>query len=192
MQRLTKCGIVSTLLLMAPLLLNAADVPRKATDFAIQTGPGKYIWLSDYAGKTAILTFILTSCPHCQFTTGILNGIQKDYAGRGVEVVESAIEPMSSLHIPDFVKKLGVLFPVGYNEQSYAAKFLGRGETEPMLMPQMVFIDAKGMIRAQYSGDDPGLAEGIQEATLRNKLDEILKGQAAVRPPARKTPAKTP
>ena len=65
-----------------------------------------------------MLAFILTDCSHCQFTTGLLKGIQKDYAPKGVEVLESAIETMSALHIPDFVKKMGVTFPVGYNEQN--------------------------------------------------------------------------
>ena len=113
------------------LSLVAAEVPRKAEDFALQTGPGKYIWLSDYAGKTVILAFILTTCSHCQFTTGILNKMQKDYAGRGVEIIESAIEPMSSLNIPAFVQKLAVKFPVGYNQQTYAAKFLASRRTIP-------------------------------------------------------------
>ena len=67
-------------------------VPRPAGDIGIQTGPGQYIWLSQYEGKTCILAFILTTCPHCQFTTGILNRIQKDYADRGVQVIESAVE----------------------------------------------------------------------------------------------------
>ena len=62
----------------------------------------------------------------------------------GVQVIESAIEPMSSLHIPAFVQKMGITFPVGYDEQTYASKFLGRAEDEPMLMPQVVFIDRKG------------------------------------------------
>jgi peroxiredoxin len=182
----TLAAFMAASLLLSSFLCGAGEVPRKATDFAIQTAPGKYLWLSDYAGKTVILAFILTTCPHCQFTTGILSKIQKDYADRGVVVLESAIEPMSSLHIPEFVQKMGVSFPVGYNEQSYAGKFLGSAENEPMLMPQVVFIDAKGMIRAQYSGDDPGFVNGIQETTLRGKLDEILKGQFAVRPTARK------
>jgi thiol-disulfide isomerase/thioredoxin len=172
--------------LISVCVVFAGDVPRKATDFAIQTGQDKYIWLNEYAGKTVIVAVILTTCPHCQFTTGILNQIQKDYASRGVQVIATAIEPMSSLHIPDFVKKLGVIFPVGYDEQNYAGKFLGKEENEPMLMPQLVFIDGKGMIRAQFSGEDPALANGIQEATLRGKLDEILKGQTAVKPSARK------
>ena len=60
----------------------AGEIPRKAIDCAVQTGPSKYIWLNEYAGKTVILAFILTDCPHCQFTTGILNKVQKDYAIR--------------------------------------------------------------------------------------------------------------
>src|ERR1700679_3649707 len=117
--------------LISVCLASAAGVPRKATDFAIQTGQDKYTWLNEYAGKTVIVAVILTTCPHCQFTTGILNQIQKDYASRGVQVIPTAIEPMSSLHIPDFVKKLGVIFPVGYDEQNYAGKFLGKEENEP-------------------------------------------------------------
>ena len=165
-----------------------------ATDFAIQTAPEKYIWLSDQAGKTVVIAFILTTCPHCQYTTGILNKIHKDYAGRNVVVFESAIEPMSSLHIADFVKKLGVNFPVGYNEQNYVLKFLGKEENTPMLMPQVVIVDPKGMVRAQYGADDLTFSESIQETTLRDKLDEITKGQAAAKPPVpsvNKSPVKT-
>ena len=178
--------------LCASLLAAAAELPRKATDFAIQTGPDKYTWLSDLSGKTVVMAFILNTCPHCQFTTGILNRIHKDYADKGVVVLESAIEPMSSLHIPDFVKKLGVTFPVGYNEQNYAGKFLGKEENAPMMMPQVVMIDSKGMVRAQFAGDDTIFAEGIQETTLRDTLDGILKGQAAPKQPANKAPAKAP
>lgn len=121
--------LLSSLLCVAAINAFAADVPRKAPDYAIQTGPEKYIWLSDYAGKTVVLGFILTTCPHCQFTTGILTKLEKEYAPKGVVFLESAIEPMSSLHIADFKKQLNVDFPVGYNEQSYAATFLERART---------------------------------------------------------------
>jgi hypothetical protein len=124
------------------------------------------------------LAFILTTCPHCQFTTGILTKLEKEYAPKGVVFLESAIEPMSSLHIPDFKKQLNVTFPVGYNEQSYAAKFLGAGPDDPMLMPQMVIVDAKGMIAAQFSGDEPGFARPEQEATIRAAIDKAM-GQGA-------------
>ena len=168
-------------------LAEEPKVPRPAGDIGIQTGPGQYIWLSQYSGKTCILAFILTTCPHCQFTTGILNRIQKDYAGRGVQVIESAVEPMSALHIPDFVKKMGTVFPVGYNEESYVAKFLGLPETAPMLFPSIVMVDAKGILRVQYSPDDTRLNNATQEKTLREDLEKTIKeGQTPVKAPARK------
>ncbi len=168
-------------------LAQEPKVPRPATDIGIQIGPEKYVWLSQYSGKTCLLAFVLTTCPHCQFTTGILNRIQKDYAGRGVQIIESALEPMSSLHIPDFEKKLGTVFPVGYNEQNYVARFLGLPENDPMLVPQIVMVDSKGVIRVQYAPEAPGLRDDIQEKTLRDDLEKTIKeGQAPVKAPARK------
>jgi hypothetical protein len=55
---------------------------------------------------------------------------------------------MSSLHIPDLVAKFKTTFPVGYNEQTYAAKFFGHPENDP----QIVFLDRTGVIRAQICG----------------------------------------
>ena len=182
--------VFAVLAAAAVFQVRAADLPRPAPEFAVQTGPGKYIWVADYSGKTLVLAFILTDCSHCQFTTGLLKGIQKDYASKGVEFLESAIETMSALHIFDFVKKMGVTFPVGYNDQSYAAKFLGLPEKEPMLAPQLVFIDRHGIIRRQFAGDDAGLANAIQDRTLRAALDETLKQGAAPAPTKTQTQTK--
>jgi len=150
-------------------------VPRKASDIGIQIGTDQYRWLSESSGKTCIVAFILTTCPHCQFTVGLLNKIQRDYADKGVQVIASAIEPMASLHIPEFRSKLQVQFPVGYNEQSYVQKFLGRPDNDPMFMPQLAFVDRNGIIRAQYAGDDPALAKDIQEKSLREALERTMK-----------------
>jgi peroxiredoxin len=185
MKRLCIVALFSTVLFAA-----GPEIPRKAPEFAIQTGPEKYIWLNQFAGKTVVLVFILTDCSHCQFTARLLNEIQKDYADRGVQVVASAIDTMSALHIPDFVAKFKTAFPVGYNEGNYAAKFLGYPENDPMLMPQIAFIDRNGAIRAQFAGDDTRLLTDVQDKTLRETLDETIKdaqpaqkkGQAATRP----------
>jgi len=166
-----------TLLCVTALSLIAQEpqVPRKAGDIGIQIAPEKYLWLSQYSGKTCVLAFILTSCPHCQFTTGILNKIQKDYAGKDVQILASAIEPMSAVNIPAFVKAFNPAFPVGYNEQSYVAKFLGHAPAEPLLMPQLAFVDRNGIVRVQYAGDDPALKNDIQEKSLRDALEKTIK-----------------
>lgn len=166
------------LLILATLTATFAAepvVPRKAPPLGIQMGPEKYTWLSEYSGRTCVVAFILTTCSHCQFTTGVLNRIQKDYTAQGVQIIASAIEPMSSLNIPDFRKKFTPEFPVGYNEQEYAAKFLGYAETDPMIVPQIVIVDKAGMIRAQIGGDAKEMLAETQEKNLRAALDQVLR-----------------
>jgi peroxiredoxin len=160
------------------------QVPRKAMEFGIQTGPGKYTWLSEYAGKTCVVAFIFTTCPHCQFTTGILNKLQADYAARGVQIIESAVEPMAALHIPDFEKTFHPAFPVGYNDQRYVARFLGFSEDSPLMFPSIAFIDRHGIIRVEFAGDDKPMSKDVQEKNLREALEKTIKeGQAPLRTP---------
>ena len=164
-------------LLFTAILLSAQTpaVPRKAPDLAIQTSQEKFLWLSEYAGKTRLVAVIMTTCPHCQYTTGILNKIQKDYAARGLQIVASAIEPMSSLHVDDFKKQFSPQFPIGYNDQKYVMKFLGLGENDPMFVPQLVLVDKAGTVRAQLTGDDPRMEKETQEKNLRELIEKVLK-----------------
>lgn len=166
----------SALFLFA-LLLQAQQpaTPHKAPDLAIQVAEDKFIWLSEYSGKTRLVAVFMTTCPHCQYTTGILNKLQKEYAARGVQVLATAIEAMSSLHVADFKKQFQTQYPVGYNDQKYVAKFLGLPENDPMFVPQLVFVDKNGMVRAQFTGESPAMEKDVQEKNLRETLDKILK-----------------
>lgn len=150
-------------------------VPRKMENIGIQVGPDKYLWLSDYSGKTLIVAAILTTCPHCQYTTGILSRIAKDYAGKDVQILATAVEPMSSLNIPDFKKKYLPEFPIGYNDQNYVAKFLGLPPDTPLFFPQVVFIDRNGIVRAQFTGGDKPMEKEVQEKNLRETLEKTIK-----------------
>lgn len=178
------------LLLLASLAFSAeVPPPRKAPDFAIQTGQDKFLWINQYPGKTLICAFILTYCSHCQKTTGILNGIQTDYASQ-VQILSSAIEDMSSLHIADFEKQFHPAFPVGYNDRRYVMKFLDLPENDNIMMPTLVFIDKKGMIRTIVQGDDQVFLND-QNKNLREILDRTIKeGQTASQPSARKVSKK--
>ncbi len=164
-------------LLLFALVLPAqqAPIPRKAFDLAIQVGEDKFTFLSEYSGKTRIVAVFMTTCPHCQYTTGILNKLQKEYAGRGVQILSTAIEAMSSLHVADFKKQFQTQYPVGYNDQKYVMKFLGLPENDPLFVPQLVFVDKNGMVRAQFTGDSPEMEKTIQEKSLRETLEKILK-----------------
>ena len=174
MIRVLSVLVFASTALFAQTAASTPKIPRPAGNFAIQTAPEKYTWLSEFQGKTCLLAIIETTCPHCQFTTGILNKIQSEYAAKGVTVIASAIEPMSSLHIPNFRMQFQPKFTVGYNEEPYVAKFLGLPENAPFFVPQIVIIDKAGVIRAHLTGDSPEMVQDSQEKNMRALLDKVL------------------
>jgi peroxiredoxin len=167
--------ICAILLCLASTLM-AADVPRPSPDFAINLNDGTQIHMSQYQGKVVVLAFILTYCSHCQVTVQTLSRLQKEYGPQGLQVVASAIDPMSSMKVPDFIKQFQPGFPVGFNEHSAAIEYLQHPIMYRLMMPQLVFIDRKGTIRAQHSGDDETFFnQATQEKNLRDAIEPLLK-----------------
>lgn len=157
----------------------AADVPRPSPEFAISMMGGKQILVSQYRGKVVALAFILTTCPHCQKTVGYLSAMQREYGPRGFQVLASAIEDMAAMNLPDFIKRFQPPFPVGFNDRNPVLEYLHHPAMFRLMMPQLVFIDRTGMIRAQYSGEDKFFADD-QEKNLREQIESLLKeGQSA-------------
>ena len=172
--------------------LQAANLPRKAPEFAVSLTGGKQVLLSQYRGKVVAMLFILTYCPHCQKTVGALSKLQNELGPRGFQVVGSAIEDMAAMAVPDFIKRFNPPFPVGFNERDPVLQFLQHPPMMRLLMPQLVFIDNQGNIRAQYTGDDTFLAEADMERNLRAKVLELLNegGPAQKKAPTRGAPKK--
>ena len=162
----------------AGAIANAAELPRPSPDFAVNMIGGQQIQLSQYKGKVCVLAFILTTCPHCQKTVGILSTLQNEYGPRGFQVVASAIEDMAAMNVPDFVKRFQPPFPVGFNNQNAVQDYLQHPVILRLLMPQVVFIDRQGTIRAQYAGDDTFFADD-QEKHLRDHIEALLKAAPA-------------
>ena len=153
----------------------------------VMTEPScKPVALSQYRGKVVALIFILTTCPHCQKTIGLLAKQQNEFGPSGLQVVASAVDTTAALAVPNFIKTFNPPFPVGYNTDSNAVlDYLQHPRMVVPYMPLLVFIDRQGVIRAQYEGHDPFMDEASQEANLRAKITELLKAGE----PPRKTPA---
>src|SRR5580658_2339978 len=161
---------------LAATMAGAADVPRPTPDFEIGMNTGDAIKLSQYKGKVCVLAFILTTCPHCQKTVGFLSGMQKEYGPQGLQVVASAVDDMGKMNVPDFITRFRPAFPVGFNALSDAQGYLQHPVMFRMFMPQLVFIDRKGNIRAQYAGDDKFITEEAnQEKNIRDQIEALLK-----------------
>ena len=164
-------------LMLFGVLAPAATVPRPAPEFRIDLAGGKTASLSQYKGKTVALIFILTYCPHCQKIVSLLTEDQNQYGPRGFQVLASAIEDGAAAAVPGFVKKFNPPFPVGSNGRVPVLDFLQHPIAERLIMPQLVFIDREGAIRAQYSGDHPFLDEVQADKNLRRTIEQLLSGK---------------
>ena len=141
-----------TIALSAP----AASVPRPSPDFVMQRGSAGSIQLSHFRGKIVALVFGQTTCDHCQTLARTLKVIQKDYAARNVQVVECSFEPDIASNYPKFLKELAPNFATGYTTGVVVRKYLQWNDKTdgPLMVPYMIFIDAGGIIRGDFSGKD--------------------------------------
>jgi peroxiredoxin len=171
-----RTSTLATLALFAgslwPAVLPAAEIPRAAPDLAIPLPNGKQVKISDYRGKVLCLAFILTTCPHCQKTTQLLDGIYKDLAPKGFEVVEAALN--QNPDIPSFVSQFGAPFPVGTAGVQQALDYVQWPKDKRPLVPFVVFIDRKGVIRSQYTGVDESFFDAQQEQHMRDEALKLL------------------
>jgi peroxiredoxin len=176
--------IIATFTLAAGSLW-AAEIPRQAPDFAIQLTNGKQVKVSDYRGKVLGLTFILTTCPHCQKTTQLWDNMYPELAPKGLAVVEAAIN--ENPDIPSFISQFKVPFPVGTAGVLAALDFMEWPKDKRPLVPFLVFIDRKGVIRAQYTGVDEAFFDAQQEQHMRDEVEKLLSEGGSKAKPAHKT-----
>lgn len=154
--------------------LRAADVPRPAPPLQFVSHTGEMIRLSDLKGKVVILEFLLTHCPGCKNSAGILAKIQSEYGARGVQVLGLAIDDGAGPKIPQFIRETGANFPIGVYSNDKAHEYLQVSVMSRMMMPQVVMIDRQGVIREQHSGDDPWMSPAIEDMNIRKALAKLL------------------
>jgi peroxiredoxin len=175
--------IIGTILLAAGSLW-AAEIPRQSPDFSIQLPDGKQVKVSDYRGKVLCLTFILTTCPHCQKTTQLWDNIYPELAPKGLAVVEAALN--DNPNIGSFVSQFKVPFPVGAAGVMPALDYIQWPKDKRPLVPFLVFIDRNGVIRAQYTGADEAFFDNQQEQHMREQAEKLLNEGAGNAKPAHK------
>jgi len=161
---------------MTVITSGAASLPRKAADLQIQMNGAKPIELSQYRGKPVVLAFILTTCPHCQYTTGLLVKLQTEFVSKGLQVIECAMNDGAAADVPNFIKRFQTNFPVGYStDQVGVLSFLQHPQTAIPHMPMLAFIDRHGVIREQYQGIGELLSdEAGQEENLRVEIGRLI------------------
>jgi peroxiredoxin len=159
-------------------LFAAPPVLHKAGEFTITEASGESTLLSSHRGKVVIVQFLYTTCVHCQETARMLTKLHSEFGGRGLDVIGVAFNPEAQGRpevVTSFTKANSVGFPVGTAAPDSVLSYLGVSLAERFLVPQIVVIDRKGMLRAKSQA--AGSPELQDEAYLRTLVDGLLKSK---------------
>ena len=95
-----------------------------------------------------------------------------ELAPKGFRVVEGAIN--ADPDVPGFIQRFMPAFPVGIADSSAAREYMQLPPMERSFVPFMVFIDRKGMIRAQYTGSDQNFFGDKMADNIRAEAEKLL------------------
>jgi len=170
---------------MAAATLIAAEVPRPAPDFTVRMANGKDFKLSDHKGKVIVLEFLLTTCPHCQRASQVMNKVNRELGPQGMQPIGVAVNDMANMLVEDYARQFNLDFPVGWSLREPVISFLQHPVMLMMSFPNLVIIDRQGQIRHQFPGGDPFFQN--EEKNLRDVLIPLLKEPAPRKTAPRKT-----
>ena len=172
---------------MALMPVMGAQVPRQAPEFAIQMPqPSGQNLLSQYKGKVVCIEFLYTTCPHCQTASQLMSRLQTEYGPKGFQALGVAFNDMSHMLVRDFVRDFKVNYPIGYSTREPVHSFLQNDPKHSLHVPQMVFIDRKGVIRHQSLPQAD--SQTSTEPFMRKMIETLLKEPAAATPTKRSKP----
>jgi peroxiredoxin len=178
---------------LAATSLVAADIPRPARSMVFPAAMGATIDIAKYKGKALCIEFLLTTCPHCQKTARILQSMRDELGVKGFEVVGVATNTGDPSVVEAFRRQFGITFPVGWaTDRDRVHEFLQHPVMLNLYMPQLVFIDRFGSIRAQYPGGDKFFEEATQARNIRAEIEKLLVAKQVTTAPAKPAPAPKP
>lgn len=178
---LRNTSLIAGLVIAVSLLFaEGADLPRKAPELAFTVPEHGDELLSQTRGKVVALEFILTTCPHCQAASKLMSQLQREYGSRGFQALDIAINGVDEGRTPAqanelvqaFASTYQVAFPVGWTPRDQMLAFTGFSVMNRFVVPQLVIIDRKGMIR--YQTPPLGDSAAMQEATIRQRIEGLL------------------
>ncbi|MEP7366516.1 MAG: TlpA disulfide reductase family protein [Acidobacteriota bacterium] len=160
---------------LASSVAAAMTTPQPAPPLAFRLADQKTtIDLSHYKGKVVVLEFLLTTCPHCQRCSSIMQKLYQEFGSKDVQMLGCAVNDMSHMLIAEYSQKLSLTFPVGYGSRELSHQFLQHPFMKTMYMPQLVIIDRKGIVRFHHPGEDQAFYAS-EEENMRKDIALLVK-----------------
>ena len=175
--------IASISLVSSSILAAQAPSARKAPELAFHLPAEGNRLLSQYRGKVVAIEFILTTCPHCQAAAKANSKLYADYAAKGFQMIDLAInaydnggtDQTAPSLVQAFASTYGAAFPVGWVNRDQMLSFMNFSIMDRMVVPQIALIDRKGNIQYQTpAGSGPEWEKVMNESSLRTHIEELL------------------
>jgi len=164
--------ILLTLLCVAALM--SAKTPRPLANLTFATPPGiKPVKLSAYAGQVLVIAVFSTQCEACVTAVTYLDRLQKEYQGKGVQMLGASADVGSISMIGPFIQRYKVSIPLGVLTEAEAQRLTDSGPTDHLMVPAFLFVDKKGQVRYQYPGDHNFFKDG--DKNTRGIIEALLK-----------------
>jgi thiol-disulfide isomerase/thioredoxin len=138
---------ICIVILLVALPLSTLGQNNKAQALALKDLRGRTLKVSDYQGKVVILNFWASWCPPCRAEMPNLIKWQREYRGRGLQVVGITYPPYELREVRQFTRKLKVNYPVTIGTEE-TRKLFFQGDT----LPLTIVIDREGIIREVIEG----------------------------------------
>jgi peroxiredoxin len=166
----------------APLV--GVTLPRPALWKSYPAPGGQKIDLAAYKGKVIALEFLLTTCPACQRCARAVQRMYMEYGSKGFQAIGLAANQPASMLVPKFITDHGLTFPIGWATEPEYREYLELSVMTRATFPQLLFIDKKGTIRAQYNGSDPFFSD--EDKNMKAQITALLaEGAGAPKPAGR-------
>ncbi|MFH2201567.1 MAG: TlpA disulfide reductase family protein [Elusimicrobiota bacterium] len=143
-----------------------AGLGEPAPEFALKDLTGRIVRLADFKGKVVLIDFWATYCLPCRDAIPELQALHDKHQAEGFAVIGISVDAYAG-HVPDFVRELGVKYPVVLDPEQETARSFGFSQ-----LPTTFLVDRSGRIRRKWLGYDPAIAEEIHRevaAALQDK-----------------------
>jgi peroxiredoxin len=133
------------------------EASARAINFKLEDLNGKSHTLSDYKGKTVLLIFFATWCPHCRAEMPSLQKLYKSWDNKKFVLLAVSLGE-SKEKVKDFADKNGYTFPILLDTDKKVGKnYKVRG------IPVAFLIDEKGNVITKEVGKREWTIELIQD-----------------------------
>ena len=124
-----------------------AGAQTQAPPLTLKNTRGARVNLANYKGKIVLLNFWATWCPPCRAEMPDLIKWQRQYRGKGLQVIGITYPPARLREVRQFTRSIGVNYPILIGTKKTKARF-DSGEA----MPLTLIIDRKGRVIDRIEG----------------------------------------